>query len=119
MEWKDILWELVQMVQEAAPKAWEIALAQVDVMIYKMRVIGTLMTTLASVMSLGIVMLALRRVFWARYKDDDGWMMLLFLVFTVPFIFWGVSLLVDANGFVMNPEYYAIQALVSLVGTVY
>lgn len=110
MEWKDILWELVQMIETTAPKAWKIAVKQVQVMYYQSLFWGTALTLFGLLSSAVVVRCA--------YGEDKDWyaaeLLLLLIITAIPLII-GVCFFGDLFGYSMNPEYYAIKALTDLV----
>ena len=110
MNWQDILWELVQMIETAAPKAWEIATKQVQVMYYKSLLNGFVWTILGTISSWFVIKVA--------YGEDHDWendVVLLFLIFTLIPLVVGILCFSDVIGYSVNPEYYAIKALTNLV----
>ena len=110
MNWQDILWELVQMIETAAPKAWEIATKQVQVMYYKALLNGVIWTVFGLVSSWFIVK--------AAYGEDHDWYnseLLVALIITLIPLVIGILCFSDCIGYSVNPEYYAIKALTDLV----
>ena len=110
MNWEDILWELVQMIESAAPKAWEIALRQVQTMYVKSLLGGGLLTACGIASAILFTKLA--------YGRDKDWYNSEYLaghIFTLILLIPGILILIDCIGYGMNPEYYAIRALTDLV----
>ena len=113
MNWEDILWELVQMIETAAPKAWQIATKQVQVMYYQSLYWGISLTLFGLFSSAIVVRLA-----YGRNKDwYSSEILLLLLLTAIPLII-GICFFGDLFGYSINPEYYAIKALTDLVGTI-
>jgi len=110
MNWEDILWELVQKIESVAPKAWELAVKQVQVMYYQSLVFGILFT----ISGLFITIYSLIK--HAKNSKNNnyygGWLFGLFGF--VPIII-GFLLISDMIAYGINPEYYAIKSLVDLV----
>lgn len=115
MDWKDILWELVQMIENAAPHTWAIALRQVMVMAYKAGMwagVGLLLATVGGWIGIRNAV----RCSKSKYDDPSGWQILA----TCSIIGGGaiaLSSLTGLIGYVGNPEYYAIEELVGLATT--
>ena len=110
MNWEDILWELVQMIETAAPKAWELAIKQVQVMYYQSLYWGITLTLFGLISSGTIV-----RCAYGVDKDWENLSILLFLILTVIPLIIGICFFGDLFGYSVNPEYYAIKALTDLV----
>ena len=101
MNWEDILWELVQMIESAAPKAWDIALKQVYVSLYK-SLFASLMIVIAGISGM---------VYCHKQRESEAKLGVFILM-----LFALVLFLSDTIGYWINPEYYAIKSLVNLVG---
>lgn len=111
MEWKDILWELVQMIESSAPKAWEIAIRQVYVYTVKSfggGIVLMLFTVLGTILIEKLNKNAEESGFYS------GEWRILYIVIAMTLIF-GVCLIFDGIGYLINPEYYAIKALTDLI----
>ena len=110
MNWEDILWELVQMIESAAPKAWEIAIKQVQVMYWQSLVFGILFTASGLFITIFSIIKHIENSQNHNYYGE--WLFGLFgLVILTP----GFILISEAIGYSINPEYYAIKALTDLV----
>jgi len=115
MNWEDILWELVQMIETAAPKAWEIATKQVQVMYYSNLAWGIFLVMMGvgiSAIFLSIHVKSSKNNSSTFYEGEALWGLLLAII---PIII-GMIFLSSLIGYSVNPEYYAIKSLVGLVG---
>lgn len=108
MDWKDILWELVQMIESAAPKAWEIALRQIYV-----NTIQNLMAVVAGVLGLISTWVIAIKVNGCSIRewDSEEWFLPITLSLICMLAIFGIG---KALGMIINPEYYAIQTLINL-----
>ena len=114
MEWETILWELVQMIENAAPKAWAIALKQVEVMAYVASVWGILFGVLAILLSIGMILGMLHESRRGRVMGEMGnWTPLIFIIIPALLIF--VMKFLEVKSMSINPEYYAIETLINLL----
>ena len=110
MEWKDLLGELVALVQQTAPELWRIARRQVLANIVSLAMWG--LFTLCGTVGAGLLTrYGFRKV--DTYDRDEVLVPsiasgVLFLVLTVAIVVGIVSRLI-------NPDYYAIAVLMNLV----
>ena len=109
MEWQDILTELVQFVEQAAPMVWAIARRQVLV-----RAIQDVLWMIGSG-ALTIRLLNLGRSSWRKYKEDErssyDMAAIAAYVGVVTCGFFGLYFLCTVIGQFVNPDYYAIKLL--------
>ena len=107
-----ILSKLVEFVENASPVIWEAALKQVEVSIVRASMWAVVLTALAA----ALVYLTIRA---ARYglDEDDDFIFPAFLVGCLATVSTGAVILLvsDLVGYILNPTYYAIQNILSLV----
>jgi len=113
MDWKDLLEELIDVVQQTAPELWRIANRQVYGDIAR--------NCLWIIVCIIVIYVGIRLLKHGyKLKEDDyscdweyavmcGWIML----GVSPIVL--VSLLDSVIGKLINPEYYAIQVLMNLI----
>jgi hypothetical protein len=117
MEWKDMLQELINLVQQAAPKLWGIAVKQIYV-----QAIQSAIVAISCVIPFGACM---KWLLWARSNmgkeifngaytvDEEHVMWPIFFMLIIFCIF--VAFVIASISKVINPEYYAIELLIDYV----
>lgn len=118
MEWKDFLYELVEMVKNTAPALWQIAYRQVMIEAFQMGVWSFFVLTVSIGLNCG------RTALWAKAKSGDldrydreshmgaGWAAAFMSAF---FLVLFTGLLVGIVSRLINPDYYAIAILIGMV----
>ena len=115
MNWEDILWELVQTIESAAPKAWAIALKQVKVEMFHDGM-WAFIWLIPAVVSVFIARWAQKR-YENSYNKTEGLdsTTIAWIVGSVVFVMIFLIPIGSLIGKALNPEYYAIKALTDLV----
>lgn len=104
--------ELIEMVKGVAPDVWALALKQVEVEVFGGWLTAAVMLVLAILLGAGTA--------WQVRKENDGFDAQMALIMgTIAVLFTTAICIVSVHGVIvrtMNPGYYAIQALLALVG---
>jgi len=112
MEWEDILWELIELVENAAPKMWQIAVKQVYVQALQKYIISGIL-----LLSGVFLFFNTERLNKKNEEEDNSysgeWRFLHLITIILFIIILGET--TAAIGCSINPEYYAIKTLVGLV----
>ena len=110
MEWKDLLGELVALVQATAPELWRIARTQVLANIVSLTAWG--LFTLCGTVGAGLLT---RYGFRKENQYDRAEVLVPSIAFGVVFLSITVALVAGIVSRLINPDYYAIAVLMNLV----
>jgi hypothetical protein len=110
MEWKELLQDLIQLVESAAPHLWRIAVKQAYVEAMQFGIAALAM------FGIGCTLLFIAKKWRENDPFDDGDPNFVF-PFVTSIFFFGLSLpfFGSAIGRLINPEYYAIELLINYV----
>ncbi len=103
---EELIWKLIEMIENASPHLWDIAMTQVQVLIYKDVALALF----------GLVLTPLCYGVFKRDWNDREFHLLAAIGLAAGICFILSPLFGDTLLRIANPEYYAIKVLLSLVG---
>ena len=104
---KEALYKLIEFIEGASPRLWEIAMRQVAADLARYWAF--------LVVAIVFGLLGIAAIYWAIKDEEDaaGMVGLFVLCLTTPAFFIAIPAII---GRMMNPEYYAIKVLMELLG---